>query len=215
MHKISKVEALDVKRCFVISQLIKRQNFKNYFTIVFLFLFRKGYMKNVSLEDFNGRLKNAKEIVLGMKESELDKILKTEWKKRLVTYNKSDWYLAEVSPNETGVWRRAGELPLEWTNGSLSETAQKVKYALDTNSKKFNKNRAKYTIQNMLKTNVGQLQNEKYLFPIMFQGGFGTRGRKRLKRQMKYDIDDGCMRSIALTISGVESIKAYVGFPKE
>ena len=208
------VNKLEVKRCFVVSQLIRRQNFKNYFTLVFLFLFRKGYMKDVSLEDFNERLKKAKERVLKMKESELDKVIKTEWKKRLITYDNSDWYLAEISPNEAGVWRRAGELPLDWTNGSLSETAEKVKYFFNTKPESFT-SRAKYTIQNMLKTNVDKLQNEKYLFPIMFQGGSGTRGRKRLKRQMKYDIDDGCMRSVALTINGAKSIKAYIGFPKK
>ena len=38
-------------------------------------------------------------------------------------------------------------------------------------------------------------------------------GRKRLKRKMKGDIDDGCMRSIALTIKGAKTIKAYIGIP--
>ena len=60
-----------------------------------------------------------------------------------------------------------------------------------------------------------EIQKEKYLLPIIFEGGKGTRGRKRLKRQMKGDIDDGCMRSIALTISGVDRIKAYIGIDKK
>jgi hypothetical protein len=214
MEKFKKVDVLEVKRCFVTSQLVRRKKFRSFFILLTHFLFRKGFLKEISLEDFNKRLKKAKEIVIEMKDKDLDKIIKREYKKRLLSYNNCDWYLGEVSPNEMGVWRRAGYLPLEWTHGSLSETAEKVEHALNINSKRL-VNRSKYTIQNILKTNVHHLQNEKYLFPIIFKGGTGTKGRKKLKKQMKYDIDDGCMRSIALTIAGVKKIKAYIGFPKK
>jgi hypothetical protein len=40
-------------------------------------------------------------------------------------------------------------------------------------------------------------------------------GRKRLKTKMKGDIDDGCMRSIALAISGRNPITVYFGVPKK
>lgn len=63
--------------------------------------------------------------------------------------------------------------------------------------------------------NIHLLQKEKYLLPIIFKGGTGTKGRKRLKRQMKGDIDDGCMRSIALAISGKKILYVYIGFPKK
>ena len=132
---------------------------------------------------------------------------------RLNIYNASDWYIGEVKPNEVGVWRKAGELPLSWTNGSLQETADKVRRALEKNPKLI-KGRARHTISNMLATNVAMLQNEKYLFPIIFKSNTGTRGRHRLKRVMKGDIDDGCMRAIALTMNGAKVIRVYIGFPK-
>lgn len=75
------------------------------------------------------------------------------------------------------------------------------------------KSRASAVIPNILKINVDIIQNEKYLLPIVFKGGSGTRGRRRLKNKMKGDIDDGCMRSIAMTINGAQKIKAYIGFP--
>jgi len=103
-------------------------------------------------------------------------------------------------------------LPLGWTNGSLFETAEKVKIALDKKSKIL-KRRAKHSIPNILKIKDHLLQKEKYLFPIVFKTDIGTQGRKRLKRKMKGDIDDGCMRSIALAISGKNPITVYFGLP--
>ncbi|MCM2338896.1 MAG: hypothetical protein NDI62_00340 [Burkholderiales bacterium] len=214
MDSLNEINVLEVKRTFVISNLVRKQRIDGPFSSFLNFLFRKGFLKQISLEDFHKKLVEIKRKVLLMQEKELDKIIKKEWKKRLIAYDNSDWYLMEVDPKEVGVWRRAGELPLLWTNGSLLETAEKFKEAMMDGLKDFGDVRSKYTILNMLKTNVSELQDEKYLFPIMFLGGTGTRGRKRLKKQTKYDIDDGCMRSIALTINGTKYIKAYVGFPK-
>jgi hypothetical protein len=116
--------------------------------------------------------------------------------------------------NEIGVWKKAGDLPLSWTNGSLKNTADKVRDALKEN-KKMLKKRARRAIRNMLETNIGILQSEKYLLPIIFKGGTGTCGRRGLKRVMRGDIDDGCMRSIALAVHGAKAIRAYIGFPKK
>ncbi|MEK7106124.1 MAG: hypothetical protein AAB895_02085 [Patescibacteria group bacterium] len=202
MKKFKKVNVIEVKRCFVMSQLIRHQKGK------------KRYLGLISEKEFNKKLTIAKEKTLKLSEKKLDKIIHDEWKKRLKAYNNSDWYIGEVSPGEIGVWKRAGGLPLECTNGSLKDTAQKVKYYLNKNPK-FLKKRSRHTIFNMLSTNVGKLQKEKYLFPIIFKSGTGTNGRKKLTKVLKGDIDDGCMRSIALTIAGARSIKAYIGFPKK
>lgn len=118
-----------------------------------------------------------------------------------------------MRPSEVGVWRRAGKLPLDWTNGSLEETAKHVENALTKNSERL-VSRAKHAVANILKINVNIIQKEKYLLPIIFKGGTGTKGRRRLKVKMAGDIDDGCIRSIALTINGAKKIKAYIGFPK-
>lgn len=133
---------------------------------------------------------------------------------RLHSYTASNWHLGEIRTNEVGVWKKAGGLPLSWTNGSLKDTADKVRNSLQKNPKLLTK-RARRAIHNMLATNVGMLQSEKYLLPIIFRGDTGTRGRKGLKRIMKGFIDDGCMRSIALAVHGTKVIRAYIGFPKK
>lgn len=202
MKKLQKVSPKEVKRTFVIGNLIKIKNGK------------KKFLRDVSKKYFENRLKIAKTKGLGMTEKQLDQFIYDEYPRRYRAYNNCDWYIGEVSPNEVGVWRRAGGLPLEWTNGSLKETAARVKHALENGSKILN-GRARHAIPNMLKTNVSDLQKEKYLLPIIFEGDTGTKGRRRLKRKMKGDIDDGCMRSITLAINGAKKIKAYIGFPKK
>jgi hypothetical protein len=209
-----KVDTIEVKRAFIIAQLIRKQKIEKPFLGITHLKSKKRLLDRISIEEFKERLKISKEKASSLTEIELDKLINFEYKKRLPAYNSCDWYLGEVNPDEVGVWRRAGGLPLEWTNGSLRETAEKIEFAIKKNSKIITK-RTKHTVSNMLATNVHELQNEKYLFPIIFEEGKGTKGRKRLKRKMKGDIDDGCMRSIALTIAGVNKIKAFIGIEKK
>ncbi len=213
MKKIKKVNALEVKRCFVVSQLIRKQKIHKSSVKSLSLKAHTRFLKSISFLEFKHKLKIVKQKVLSMSEKELDKIIKNEYKKRFLAFNNSIWYIGEVVPSEVGVWRRAGKLPLEWTNGSLKETAKKVKYAIETKSKLL-VNRAKYAISGILEVNINHIQKQKYLLPIIFKGDTGTKGRRRLKKKMAGDIDDGCMRSIALTISGAKKIKAYIGFPK-
>jgi hypothetical protein len=105
-------------------------------------------------------------------------------------------------------------MPLEWTNQTLKETAAHVKKGLNLRTS-LARTRARLAVSNILKTNISDLQGEKYLLPIVFEGNTGTQGRKRLKHQTKGDIDDGCMRSVALAVSGQDTIKAYIGIPKK
>ncbi|MEI6280873.1 MAG: hypothetical protein WCP17_02650 [bacterium] len=202
MKILKKVKGIEVKRAFVVADFVSAKKDM------------RKHLGFVSKDLFIGKLKNAKKKVNKLKEFQLDKIIKSEYKKRLVAYDNSKWFIGEVKINEVGVWKKAGGLPLPWTNTSLFETAKKVKYALKNNSKILKK-RSRYSIPNMLKTNVHLLQKEKYLFPIIFESGTGTRGRRGLKKQTKYDIDDGCMRSVALAVSGLKIIKVYIGLPKK
>ncbi len=201
MIKTKKVDTIEVKRCFVVSQLIRRSRGK------------KAYLEPISKDEFLIELSIAKNKVLNLSNEELDKLVQGKYKKRLIAYNNSDWYLGEFSTEEAGVWRRAGDLPLDFTNRNLKDTAEKVKQAIANNPKLLGK-RSKIAIPNILKENVSIIQNEKYLLPIAFIGNTGTRGRRRLKNKTDLDIDDGCMRSISLAISGKDKIKAYIGFPK-
>lgn len=202
MKIIKKVSVREVKRTFVISNNIRIQ--KN----------GRRYLGKISKKEFLKKFLQSKRKGIRMTNKQLNKHISPDWLRRLRSYDISDWFLAEVRPNEVGVWKRAGDLPLSWTNGSLKNTADRVREALAKNSKKLAK-RARRAVSNMLATNVGMLQIEKYLLPIIFKGGTGTLGRRGLKRVMRGDIDDGCMRSIALAVSGMKIIRAYIGFPKK
>ncbi|MFA6278671.1 MAG: hypothetical protein WCS97_00845 [Candidatus Paceibacterota bacterium] len=200
MKILKKVNVREVKRTFVIANGIRIQKSG------------RRYLNKISREEFLKEFQQSKQKGLQMTDSQLGKRL--EYAPRLRAYDASDWYLGEVATNEVGVWERAGGLPLPWTNGSLQETADKVRDALGKYSRSLTK-RARYAVSNMLATNVDLLQKEKYLLPIIFKGNTGTRGRRRLKRVMAGDIDDGCMRSIALAVNGAKVIRAYIGFPKK
>lgn len=169
-------------------------------------------MKPVTPAVYKKQVAKAKKIILQLPEGILDLILAGEWKQRAHAYSKSDWYIAEVSTDEVGVWRAAGHLPLKWTKGSLSETGGYVAKALK-HGKKFLKGRSFLAIPGIIKTSLSLIQKEKYLLPIAFKGGTGTKGRRGLPK-MKGDLDDGCMRSVALAVTGKKKIKVYFGVPK-
>ena len=193
-----------MKRAFTVSKLCAGRT-------------HKGHMKKVTSEkEYVKRVEHMKKKVLAMKESALNTFIIADYKKRFLAFEASDWYLAEFSPKELGVWNRAGEMPLRWTNRSLEETAQKVKWALDRKNGFRKKHiRAAHAIPGILQNAMSIIQEEKYLFPIAFKCDTGTRGRARLKTKMVADLDDGCMRSIALTVSGSKKIMLYFGVPKK
>lgn len=195
MKFIKKIKSIEVKRCFVISDFVSHQKYL------------KQAMQVKNKQQYLKQLAKAKKIILELPEAMLDMIIKGEWAKRFRIYKKMEWYLGIVETSEVGVWKKAGGLPLSWTHGSLEETAGFVAKAFQENSKKLTQ-RSKTAIPGILKNSLSVIQKEKYLFPIVLPGG--AMGRKGLKK-MKGDIDDGCMRSIALAVSGKKTIKVYIG----
>lgn len=195
MKIIRKVKPIEVKRCFVISDFVSHQKYT------------KKAMRVQSEQHYLKQLDKAKRVILELPEAMLDMIIKGEWKKRFNTYKMMEWYLAVVKTKEIGVWKKAGGLRLTWTYGSLEETASFVVKAFKENPKQLTQ-RSQTAIPGILKNSLSVIQKEKYLFPIVLPGG--TMGRKGLKK-MKGDIDDGCMRSIALAVSGKKTIKIYIG----
>jgi hypothetical protein len=200
MRFLRKANRLDVKRNFVITSYIRKFGVAGRYET-----------KPPTRTTFLAVLKKAKHAVGKLSERKLDKIVGDQKKKRLHAYNNSDWYLGVVSIKEIGVWKGAGGLPVSWTRGSVFETSKKVKVALGNNDKIIRK-RSKRAIPGIIKFQ-DVVKKEKYLFPIIFKAGSGTNGREGLPK-MSGDVDDGSMRSIALTISGAKKIKAYIGFPK-
>jgi hypothetical protein len=200
MKLIKPISTIHVKRAFAVSQFARMRKHYNRSRALVL---RKEFIKS---------LVRAKKKALGMSVKQLNKLISDGYEKRLTSYNASKWYIAEVKINEVGVWKRAGELPLSWTNKSLRETARMVSHAID-HKLKYRKVRAARVIPSMLRTNIDILKEDNYLFPIVFKHGTGTNGRESLKFKVEGDIDDGCMRSIALAVNGNKTIKVYFGVP--
>lgn len=199
MRLLKKVSIITVKKCFVAAQYIKKQNQR-----------KTRYLPKLEKDEFIERLESSKKYVAKMPEKKLNKFIKDEYPKRLKVYDSVDWYEAYVSPNEIGVWKGAGGLPISWTKNNLAETAKLVKQGIDRGDKRIAA-RAGRAIPRMFDL-LGLIEKERYLYPIIVSGGM--MGRKGLKL-MKGDIDDGNMRAIALTISGRKKIKAFVGIPKK
>lgn len=175
---------IEVKRAFVISD----------------------FAKNMDIVD-------AKKKVFSFSEKKIDSIISRKYKRRLVAYNAHDWFVATVSVDECGVWKRAGGLPLSWTNGNLADTARAVKTYTLSNFRRLDR-RAITAIPGIIRNRSLIEQKEPYLLPIGFTAGTGTGVRKYLRKKVKVDIDDGCMRSIAMAVTGKKSIKMYLGFSK-
>ena len=185
MKLLRKVKTIEVKRCYVISDRTKRQ-----------------------------KLAAAKKKVLTLSESQLDKILlRKNHNKRRDVYNRMEWYAGTVKTSEVGVWKKAGGLPLAWTRGSLQETGEYVRNALRKNPIQLTE-RSRRAIPGILKHSLKIIQTEKYLLPIILPSGTIKICRSGL-RKMKGEIDDGCMRSVALAVSGKKQIKAYIGRSKK
>jgi hypothetical protein len=108
-----------------------------------------------------------------------------------------------------GLWHGGGGLPESWTRGSLKESANKLSHELKKVNSKYSKIRAFKVVPKIINSK-SIIQREKYLMPIILPGGANSTSRKGMLK-MKGDIDDGCMRSLAFTISGDKKIKAYIG----
>ncbi len=199
MKLLLPVDRIEVKRAFVASQKMRLQN-------------HKRYMPLISKEEFFKKLEGAKRQVKKLDNIQLDRAIEKEYAPRRDAYNDVDWYVGTVKIDEVAVWRGAGGMPIAWSQGSLDATAQKVSAAMHKNSKLL-KGRIKRSIPRILQTSAEMVQKDKYLFPIVLPSGTIRNCRRGVKK-FKGDIDDGCMRSIALAIGGKRVIMAYIGIRK-
>lgn len=192
MKLLRKVPTIDIKRHYVASQYIRKHGVVN------------RYLPKLSREDFIKKLTAAKKYVNKLTPLGLDRIISKEWKKRLPVYNKGTWYLASASIDELGVWYGAGGLPKSWTTGSLKKTIVKVAAALKNNDRQISA-RAKRSIPRIIE-HIEIIKTDPFLFPTVLSGG--TMGRKKCQL-MTGDIEDGCMRAIALGLTGTKILKIY------
>ena len=198
MKLLKKVDAIEAKRSFIVADFIRHHDYG------------KAAMSRVTNSEYVRHLAHAKKVVTQIPEGILDAVIKGTTARRLILYNKLNWYLAEVQTQEVRVWVGAGGLPKKWTSQSLRETGDYVREALIKNPRALG-HRARTAIPEIIKTSLPRLQKEKYLLPLVVP--FGALDKKG-KIRFKGDIDDGCMRSIALAVSGRKKIKMYFGVPK-
>ncbi len=205
MELLKKIEKIKVKQAFVIADVFafKRENIDNL----------SKYVPTLDIEksNFSEELEKAKKRVFRLDEKTLDKIIYDEFPPRLAAFNNVEWYLGHMAIDEIGVWRGSGGLPDSWTEGSLKETADMIISETDV----FKKNvdllkggkRAMRAIPYFIRFK-DMIQKDDFFLPIILPGGY--MGREGMKL-MRGDINDGCMRSIAYTLTGDKTIKAYIG----
>lgn len=203
MKLIKKVSTVEVKRNFVVSQLFTSKNIR-----------KKGIKKyRPSRDVIIEKLPSAKKSILKLGERSLDKIIKTEDKKRLNAYNSFDWYLGEVALSEVKVWRKTGGLYKSWTDRvSLEKTVGKIKTELKKDNSKLRRKRFFKPVSHIILIKK-ILQKEKYLLPIVIPNGTYKNQTGGIKT-VPWFLDDGCMRSLAYAVSGDKIIKVYIGIPK-
>ncbi len=209
MKLIRKAKRIDVKRTFVLTRFLRKHG-----------VARKNHTKIPELESYLNAHKKAINEVKKLKENEIDKLILEKFRhinvkkfiktreKRLNSYDTAKWFVAIADSKELGVWKKAGGLPLIWTKGSVAETAKLVADGIKNNDKKIQK-RSRIAIPAIIALKKA-IQKDAYSFPIVFESGQGTNGRKGLPKT-KFDLDDGNMRAIAYAASGDKKIKVYVG----
>ncbi|MGH7936684.1 MAG: hypothetical protein ACREF8_06715, partial [Chthoniobacterales bacterium] len=70
MKLLKKVQPIEVKRTFIISDFVRRQDYKT------------DYMRSVTAAVYKKRVEKCKNIILQLPEGMLDLMLAGEWKKR-------------------------------------------------------------------------------------------------------------------------------------
>lgn len=100
-----KVEPIEVKRCFVVSEMGKS-------------------LANKSKEDYIRGKDEIIQKVLSMTQENLNKGISSKDPERLDLYDKLTWHYERVPIDDTGVWDKAKGLPHEWCVGSVRDTSR-------------------------------------------------------------------------------------------
>lgn len=114
------------------------------------------------------------------------------------------WAIEEVALKYIGSYPKIGDLPKDWCQASVVDTAKFVRENPDCVNQ-YESVRRIYQIQPHLKI------ISKYLLPILLPGGEIRKDSKLLT--LPFDSDDGNHRLVAAALSGVETTLAYVGIP--
>lgn len=123
---------------------------------------------------------------------------------RVARYAGCMWHLREVKLIETGAWfghkHATGDLPKEWCQGSIVDTACEVAKHKEMELKSIKKLKSMISIIDIILN---------YFPPILVSGG--TVRKASNARRLVFDVDDGSHRCIAAALSGKTTINAYIG----
>lgn len=175
----------EVKQCFVLSDKAKK-------------------FANLNITEFQEGLGAFKKDVEEMSEQQLDSVL--DW--RAPEYNRLTWRWGTVSIDEIGVWPGAAGLPERLCLGSVRETASGILKMGGVQALPVNGDtRARDSIPGM-EAVAEVISNERLLSLIARAGGTY---RKPPHERMRWDLDDGSVRSVALALVGIERLNAFFG----
>ena len=184
---VERTAVREVKQCFVLSDKAKA-------------------LANRNITEFKDGLVELKNKVNEMSDSDLDSY--PPLRSRVQEYNHLTWLWGAVSIDEIGVWPRAAGIPCELCLGSVRETASGIRKrggveALPVGAD----NRAKENIPGII--NVAEvISKERLLSVIGLAGGII---RKPPHKRMRWDLDDGSVRSVAFALAGIESLNGFLG----
>ncbi len=127
-----------------------------------------------------------------------------EDKVRQKNFLEQSWALEEVPLKYIGGYPQIGDLPENWCQSSILDTAKFVKEGNKSTSLFESVRRIRQILPH-----IDVIQ--KYLHPILLPGGEIRKSDKLLS--LPFDSDDGNHRLIAMALSGKETTLAYVGIP--
>ncbi|MCK5459847.1 hypothetical protein KAI52_01925 [Candidatus Parcubacteria bacterium] len=126
-------------------------------------------------------------------------------KYRVKRYKSCDWYFGRIKIDNTGVWPRMGNI----TDNLLIKNSKWSANQIYKNSTKI----VKYKLNHLFRIMPFVSHLNRYMPIIVIKDGVIRSEKKYLKQ--KYDIDDGCHRTICLALTGKIFINAYIGIQKQ
>jgi hypothetical protein len=126
-------------------------------------------------------------------------------KDRIKRYKSCDWYFGKIKISSTGVWPHMGHI----ADNLLFEDTKWSANQIYTNSNKI----VKGELNHLFRIMPFAPYLNRHIPTIVTQGGIIRDEKKYLKE--RYDIDDGCHRTVCLALHGKTFINAYIGIPKK
>jgi hypothetical protein len=186
-QNLETVDRIEVKRCFVCSNLTKD-------------------LIGLHGEEFISGFSSIASQVKTMSEDSLDDSIRAD-PARLSRYNLLKWSRHAVPITKLGMWMEARKLPAKWCVGSLYQTAIKVEEAIEMGSLSTIAPQVESSIEGIRKV-TDFIRNQPLLYVIAVPPYCAGRPPYL---GVDLGLDDGNMRALTFAIIGYSKILAYVG----